>query len=269
MNILFIGDVCGKLGRKVLERNLSSLKKKYDIDFTIINGENITNGKGMNKKHYLFLKDIGADCITLGNHYNNKEEIYDYIDDSSIIVRPINIKDETHGVGTQLFDINGISIRVSNVLGQAFMNMKQEILDPYLEILKVIENDESDIHIIDFHAEATGEKKAFAYALKNTVTAVIGTHTHTQTNDAQILSTDIAFISDVGMCGSYNSVLGTEIDSVVNRIIKHDDKARFKLLEKDDMILNGCVIKIDDLNFKAKEIFPIKIIERMDEDEKD
>lgn len=269
MNILFIGDVCGKLGRKVLERNLLSLKKKYDIDFTIINGENITNGKGISKNHYLFLKEIGADCITLGNHYDSKDDIFNYIDQADSLIRPINVKDETYGVGTKVFDVNGINVRVTNVLGSAFMKIKSEILDPYIETIKIIENDESDIHIIDFHAEATGEKKAFAYSLKNTVTAVIGTHTHVQTNDAQILNTGVAYMSDVGMCGGYNSVLGTEINSVVNRIIKHDETSKFKLLEKDDLILNGCVIKIDDLNFCAKEIFPIKIIERMDKDEKD
>ena len=263
MNILFIGDIVGKVGRKALKENLSFVKNKYQIDFVIANGENISNGRGMNENHYNFLLDEGVDCITLGNHYNDREELASYIDFAPEIVRPLNIKDEFPGEGSKIYDCNGIKIRVTNLLGVAYM--KEESLDPYLSIKPIIENDDSDIHIIDFHAEATGEKKAFAYALKNSVSAVLGTHTHVQTRDAQILNTGILYISDVGMCGSYNSVLGDEIDSVVERIIYHNENARFKLLEDDDRLFNAVVLRFDDYTFKPLGIESLYIIKKKGE----
>lgn len=260
MNILFIGDIVGKVGRKALLKNLSFVKDKYSIDFTIANGENISNGRGMNENHYHFLIDNGVDCITLGNHYKDREEIKDYIDFAYEVVRPLNLEIDFPGEGSKIFDCDGVKIRVTNILGAAFS--KIEVKDPYVEISKIIDNDDSDIHIVDFHAEATGEKKAFAYSLKNKVSAVLGTHTHVQTNDAVILNTGIFYISDVGMCGSFNSVLGDEINSVVDRIILHKENVRFKLLEDDDSIFNAVVLKFDDLNFKAKEIIPISIVNK-------
>ena len=260
MNILFVGDVVGKVGRKALTQNLNFIQDKYDVSFTIVNGENITNGRGMIKNHYLFLKDLGVDCVTLGNHYKDKDEIKKFIGDNNDIIRPLNLLNEYPGNGTSLFDVDGVKIRVTNLLGSAFMN--GEVKDIYDSISSVISEDESDIHIIDFHAEATGEKKAFAYSLKSTVTAVIGTHTHVQTRDAQILNTGVAYISDVGMCGSYNSVLGDEINSVVNKIIHHDETSRFKLLDDDDSVFSAVVINVDDFSFTAKEIIPIYIINK-------
>lgn len=260
MNILFIGDIVGKVGRKALKENLSLIKEKYEIDFTIANGENISKGKGMSENHYHFLVENGVDCVTLGNHYKDKDDTLGFLDFYDNICRPINIKEKTPGVGSILFDFEGVKIRVSNVLGQAFS--KIEVLDPYEELIKVIENDESDIHIVDFHAEATGEKKAFAYALKNTVSAVIGTHTHVQTRDAQILKDGVLYISDVGMCGSYNSVLGTEIESVIDREILHKPNAHFKYLDDDDTLFSAVVLKFNDLTFKGESITPIYIINK-------
>lgn len=260
MNILFVGDIVGKVGRKALLKNLSFVKGKFEIDFAIANGENISNGRGMNENHYNFLVQNGVNCITLGNHYNDRDEIKSYINFADEVVRPLNLKDEYPGEGSKVFEVNGIKIRVTNLLGSAFS--KFEVKDPYQEIIKIISEDESDIHIIDFHAEATGEKKAFAYALKDTVSAVIGTHTHVQTNDAQILNTGVFYMSDVGMCGSYNSVLGDEINSVVERVILHNDKARFKLLEDDDSLFNAVVLKFDDITLRPQEIVPISILNR-------
>lgn len=260
MNILFIGDIVGKVGRKALKKNLDSVCKKYKINFIIANGENISRGRGMNENHYNFLINQGIDCITLGNHYKDRPEIIDYLDFADEVVRPLNIKEDFPGVGSKVFDVNGVKIRVTNLLGLAFS--KLDVDDPYTSIEKIIEIDDSDIHIVDFHAEATGEKKAFAYALKNTVSAVIGTHTHVQTRDAQILNTGTMFISDVGMCGSYNSVLGCEISSVIERVIKHNENTRFSYLEDDDCLFSACVLKFNDLTFKSEEIIPIYSISR-------
>ncbi len=263
MNILFIGDIVGKVGRKALKENLSFVKNKYKIDFVIANGENISNGRGMNENHYNFLIEEGVDCITLGNHYNDREEISNYLDFAEEVVRPLNLMSDFPGEGSKIFDCNGVKIRVTNLLGSAYM--KEEVKDPYLSIKPIIESDTSDIHIVDFHAEATGEKKAFAYALKNSVSAVLGTHTHVQTRDAQILNTGVLYISDIGMCGSYNSVLGDEIDSVVERIIFHNENARFKLLEDDDRLFNAVILKFDDYTFKPLGIESLYIIKKKGE----
>lgn len=263
MNILFIGDIVGKVGRKALTKNLNKIKKDFDIKFVIANGENISHGKGMNLNHYNFLTNIGVDCITLGNHYADREEIKDYIDSKNNICRPLNIKEEFPGVGSQVFNVNGISLRVTNLLCEAYLNF--EVNDPYKSIEEVIKTDTSNIHIIDLHGESSGEKKALAYLLANKVSAVIGTHTHVQTNDAQILADSLLYITDVGMCGSYNSVIGTEKNSVIDRIILKKPNARFKYLEDDDSLFNAVVLQFDETNFKGIGIIPLNIINRKGE----
>jgi metallophosphoesterase, MG_246/BB_0505 family len=257
MNILFVGDVVGKVGRKALEKSLSFVKDTYNIDFTIVNGENITNGRGINQNHYHFLCSLPIDCITLGNHYKDKEEVI-YILDNDNIIRPLNLLNDFPGAGSRVYKAKNKTIRVTNLLGTAFM--KEEVKDPYIEMMKVLGNDKSDINIIDFHAEATGEKKAFTYSLEGKVCAVFGTHTHVQTADNQILNTGTAYISDVGMCGSYNSVLGDEIKSVVGRIILHDPHSRFKLLEDDDLLFNAVILNVDDKTNKAISLKRINLL---------
>src|SRR5574344_678347 len=257
MRILFVGDVVSDIGRKTLQKSLPFVVKTYKCDFVIVNAENISNGRGINRSNYDFLCQLPINCLTLGNHYRDNVEVIDVIDHDNII-RPYNIKKAFPGKGTMIFNVKGKKIRVTNLLGVAYM--REKVNDPYLDIEELIKNDDSNIHIIDFHAEATGEKKAFAYSLKDKVTAVIGTHTHVQTADNQILNTGVAYISDVGMCGSYNSVLGDEIDSVVGRIILHDPSSRFKLLEDDDMIFNAVIIEIDDNTNKAISIKRINLL---------
>lgn len=242
MRILFVGDIVGKVGRKAIKKSLSFIIKEYSIDFAIVNGENITNGRGMIPKHYEELCELPINCITLGNHYKDKANIIDILDNDNII-RPLNLKNDFPGCGSRVYLCKGLKIRVTNLLGTAFM--KEEVEDPYKSIMEIINVDNSDIHVVDFHAEATGEKKAFAYSLEGKVSCVLGTHTHVQTCDTQILLGKTAYISDVGMCGSYNSVLGDEIESVVRRIILHDETSRFKLLEDDDMLFNAVVIDFD------------------------
>lgn len=263
MNILFIGDIVGKVGRKALIKNLSFVKKKYEIDFVIANGENISRGRGMNENHYNFLIENGVDCITLGNHYKDRDEILKFIDFSSEICRPLNLKEDFLGEGSKIFDVNGVKIRVTNLLGEAFM--KIDVSSPYNSLLDLIKNDESDIHIVDFHAESTGEKKAFAYAVKDLVSAVIGTHTHTQTRDAMVMDNGFLFITDVGMCGSYNSVLGAEKESVIDKIIFHNENTHFTYLEDDDMLFSAVVLKFDDLTYKGEDIIPLYIINKKGE----
>lgn len=259
MKILFFGDIVGQVGRNAIKHNVEKLVKKYQVDFVIANGENVTHGKGLIERHYNELLDAGVDCITLGNHYLSKDRINDYINDATNLVRPLNLLNSFGGVGSQTFLVNGITIRVTNVLGTAFM--KEEVSAPYATLKELIDEikDEDSIHIVDFHAEATGEKACFGYAFDGLVSAVICTHTHVQTNDAKILPNGTGFITDAGMCGAANGVLGFEKNSVINKTL-FGSTNRFDLDTSDTEMINAVILEVDEISKKCLEIFPIKII---------
>lgn len=215
MKILFIGDVMSSIGRDMIEDYLYRIKERYKIDFVIANVENATHGKGLIKKHYDFFTFQGVDAMTMGNHTFAKKELFDYIDEADRMVVPINQSKFLPGIGSRVFDVNGCKIRVTSVLGLAFMDNRTtnpiEVIDSYLEM-------ENDIHIIDYHGEATSEKIAFAYYVKDKASAVLGTHTHVQTADEKIIDNKCAFISDVGMTGPYMSAIGCDFDSIITRM---------------------------------------------------
>lgn len=261
MRILFIGDVVGRVGRRVIKDHVPQLVDKYQIDFVIANGENASHGKGLLRHHYLELIDSGVDCITLGNHYDSKKDLKGYIDRVDRIIRPINLLHEYPGEGSAIFNVNGINIRVINVLGSAFM--KEEVNSPYYSILEALSNEdeEATINIVDYHAEATGEKLSIAYALDGKVSAVLGTHTHVQTRDYQILENGTAFISDVGMTGYAYGALGLDKDSVVKTLV-YGQPGHFESPNEGKGIISAVVLDIDDLTGKCKEIFPIYQIEK-------
>ena len=259
MKILFIGDIVGKIGRRIVKDKVSYFVNKYDIDFVIANGENATHGKGLIYNHYLELINSGIDVITLGNHYDSKNEIWKYIDRVDRLVRPANLLKPFPGEGSIIFDIDGINVRVTNILGTAFIN--EEVNNPYYSLLEILSEDENvTIDIVDFHAEATAEKMSFARAFDGKVSAVLGTHTHVQTNDARILPHGTAFISDVGMCGEYDSVLGFETESVVNKTV-YGKEQKFQINEQGKGLFSAVVIEVDDITGLAKNIFPIYYVE--------
>ena len=259
MKILFIGDVVGRIGRRMIKEKVPYFVKKYEIDFVIANGENATHGKGLNRNHYYELIDAGCDAITLGNHYDSKKDLRNYIDRVDRVIRPLNLKNEFPGEGSMVFDFDGITIRVTNLLGSAFIN--EEVNSPYFAMLELLENEEpTNIHIVDFHAEATGEKKSLAFALDGKVSAVIGTHTHVQTNDAQILEKGTAFISDVGMTGFADGVLGFEKESVVGKLM-YGEQSKFTLPDEGRGLFSAVVIDVDENTGLAKSIFPIYYLE--------
>lgn len=259
MRILFFGDIVGQVGRNAVKHNIEKLVKKYQIDFVIANGENATHGKGLIEKHYNELIDAGIDCITLGNHYLSKNRIVEYIDDATNLVRPYNISKRIGGEGSVLFELNGINIRVTNILGTAFM--QEEVASPYYSLKNLIENNdgEDSIHIVDYHAEATAEKIGFAYVFDGLVSAIVGTHTHVQTNDAKILEGGTGYITDIGMCGAANGVLGFDKDTVIRKTIFGED-IRFDLDKNDQEMVNAVVIDIDDMTHKTNEIFAITLL---------
>lgn len=255
MKILFIGDIVGKVGRRMVKEKVPYFVNKYNIDFVIANGENATHGKGLIKHHYDELLSSGVDVITLGNHYDSKNEIRRYIDRVDRLIRPINLLHEYPGVGTEIYDLDGVTIRVTNLLGSAFMD--ENVNSPYLAMLDVLQDEEmANIHIVDFHAEATGEKQCLAYALDGKVSAVLGTHTHVQTCDAKILPKGTAFISDVGMTGFADGVLGDTVESVVPKIV-YGEKSKFTPPDEGRGLFSAVVIDIDEQTGAANSIFPI------------
>lgn len=259
MKILFIGDIVGKVGRRMIKEKLPYFVKKYDIDFVIANGENATHGKGLIRHHYDELIDAGVDVVTLGNHFDSKNEIRKYIDNADRLIRPINLLNSYPGDGSAVFDVDGVMVRVTNVLGTAFM--KEQVNAPYLATLELLEEGEPyNIHIIDFHAEATGEKMSYAFALDGKVSAVIGTHTHVQTSDARVLEKGTAYISDVGMTGYYDGVLGFDKDSVIRSNI-YGEKSKFTPPDDGKGLLSAVVIDIDENSGLANNIFPIYYVE--------
>lgn len=263
MKILFIGDVVGRVGRRMLKERIPYYVNKYDIDFVIANGENATHGKGLNRNHYFELLDAGVDAITLGNHYMSKSEILRYIDNVDRLIRPYNLIKDFAGEGTVLFDVNGISVRVTNILGSAFMD--EVVNAPYYSILTILSEEEpATVHIVDFHAEATGEKQSLAYALDGKVTAVLGTHTHVQTNDAHILPQGTAFISDVGMTGFADGVLGSTKETVVNKLI-YGQQSKFQTPDEGRGLFSAVVIEVDDNTGLSTNIFPIYYLEKENE----
>ncbi|WP_249028755.1 TIGR00282 family metallophosphoesterase [Tannockella kyphosi] len=215
MKILFIGDVMSSIGRDMVEDYLYRIKQQYQIDFVIANVENASHGKGLLKKHYEFFVFQGVQAMTMGNHTFDKKEIFDYIDEANRLIVPMNQPRALPGTKSRVFDCLGKKIRITSVLGSAFMDTRNgspfEMIDDYLDL-------EHDIHIIDYHGEATSEKVVFAHYVKDKVQAVLGTHTHVQTADEKIIDGKCAFISDVGMTGPYRSAIGCDIDSVITRM---------------------------------------------------
>ena len=259
MKILFIGDVVGRVGRRMLKERIPYYVEKYAIDFVIANGENASHGKGLTRNQYFELLDAGVDAITLGNHYMSKSDILRYIDQVDRLIRPYNLLKEFPGEGSVVFEVNGVSIRVTNILGSVFM--PEQVNAPYYSLLTLLSEEETaTIHIVDFHAEATGEKQSLAFALDGKVSAVLGTHTHVQTNDAHILPKGTAFITDVGMTGYVDGVLGSTSETVVNKIV-YGEQSKFQTPDEGRGVFSAVVIDIDDITGLAKQIFPIYYVE--------
>ena len=263
MKILFIGDVVGKVGRRILKEKIDNFVKKYNIDFVIANGENASHGKGLLRNHYNELLDAGVDVITLGNHYDSKNEIRRYINGTDRLIRPLNLLHDYPGEGSALFDVDGITVRVTNVLGSAFIN--EQVNSPYLSLLRLLEEEEpATIHIVDLHAEATGEKQSLAYAFDGKVTAVLGTHTHVQTNDEKILPNGTAYITDVGMTGYYGGVLGFSKETVIKKTL-YGENSRFEPPNEGRGMINAVVLDVDEISGLAKQIFKIYYVEEDNE----
>lgn len=258
MKILFFGDICGKTGRQALQKALPELRDEYKPDFVIINGENATHGKGLNKTAYDFFLELGVDCITGGDHIFDIPETEQILNDkSSVLIRPANYPDrpEIPGVGWKILENKVGKLGVINLQGRIFMGEGMdnpfEIVDNLLQ-QKELQNIPT---LVDFHTEATSEIIAMGHYLDGRVSAVVGTHTHVQTNDARILPNGTAYISDVGMTGGLNGVIGVKKEIILKRFltglkVKHE-------VESNPSQVNGVLIEIEGI--KTSQIEALNI----------
>lgn len=218
MKFLAIGDVVSSQGCDYLRDNLPKLKREYAVDFVIVNGENSAVGNGITPKSAQHIFTSGADVITLGNHSLRRPEIADYLDKTEFIVRPCNYHPSAPGKGSVVIEKGAFSAGIINLQGTSFL---EPIENPFLAVDREIDNLNSQgvkNIIVDFHAEATGEKKALGFYLDGKASVVFGTHTHVQTSDEQILPMGTGYITDLGMTGPYFSVLGVEPENVIYKL---------------------------------------------------
>ncbi len=254
MNILFIGDIVGASGRQIVVDHLSLLKEQYAIDFVIANGENAAHGKGITEKIYNQLIAAGVQCITMGNHTFAKSEIFEFYERCPDLLVPANIEPLDFGQYYKVYDVLGKSICVVNLYGEAFMNRVGDSPYPYMDDL--LENTSYDYYFVDFHAESTSEKMLFANVYHDRVGAVVGTHTHVQTADERLIG-NCAYITDVGMCGAYDSVIGRDVEELYRRVIL-GEKTHFKVA-LGDAFINAVVVSIDPVTMKSMKIERIKL----------
>ncbi|HZW67222.1 MAG TPA: TIGR00282 family metallophosphoesterase [Pseudogracilibacillus sp.] len=243
MKILFIGDVVGSPGRKMVEDYLPRLKEKYRPQLTIVNGENAAAGKGITEKIYKQLLNAGAQVVTMGNHTWNKREIFEFIDDAPYLIRPANFPANNPGKGIVYVTVNDEEVAVINLQGRVFLDDHDNPFQIGEDLINEARKRTNKI-IVDFHAEATSEKLAFAWYVDGKVSAVLGTHTHVQTADERILPKGTAYITDVGMTGPYNGIIGVEREAVINRFLTNLP-ARFEVDRSGPNQINGCFLQLN------------------------
>ena len=256
MRILAVGDLIGESGVKRLKEILPKIKKEEKIDFVITNGENSAGGMGITEKNFREILDAGTNVITMGNHTWGKKDIFKFIDNPQLL-RPANYPEGVVGKGLGIYECKNKKIAVMNFIGRVDINILSE--NPFIMAKRMVEEIKGkvDIIIIDFHAEATAEKIAMGRYLDGKITALFGTHTHVQTADEQIFPEGTAYITDIGMTGPKNSVIGMDIKASIKRF-ETTLPEKYKLAE-GDCIFNAVIFEINDETNKVTHIKRINI----------
>ena len=260
MNILFVGDIIGRPGRELIRKGLRALVDRYSLDLVIANAENAAAGFGVTKEIGDTLLEWGIDVMTSGNHIWDKKEAIDYIAGEPRLLRPANYPAGVPGLGSYVARTgDGRAVGVINVMGRVFM---LNIDDPFAVVLREIENirHQTRVIIVDFHAEATSEKVAMGWYLDGKVTAVIGTHTHVQTADERVLPNGTAYLTDAGMTGGHDSVIGMEKEPSLARFL-NAMPARFEPATGNPR-LNGVLVEADDTTGRATRVTRLSYSER-------
>ena len=251
MKILAVGDIVGESGLRKAKEIIPTLKKQESIDFIIMNGENAAGGMGITLPLFKQMLEMGVNVVTMGNHTWGKKDIFTFIDNPQLI-RPANYPKNIVGKGYGVYETNNKKIAVINLIGRTDMNVLSE--NPFIkvnEILKEIEN-KVDITIVDFHAEATAEKIAMGYYLDGRANIVFGTHTHVQTSDERVLEKGTAYITDIGMTGPEESVIGMDIEVSIKRF-ETTLPEKYKLAQ-GKCKLNGCIFELNDSTYRIENI---------------
>lgn len=254
MNVLFVGDVVGQRSAEHLIKTLPKLRREYSVDLTVVNGENSADGNGITPYSAKILLD-GADVITTGNHCFRRREMNDMFEENSSIIRPANFGD-TVGRGYTIVDMGRTRAAVVNLIGMAYM---ESCDNPFHCIDRILPEIDAPVIIVDFHAEATSEKKAMGFYLAGRVSAVIGTHTHVQTADEQILSGHTGYITDVGFTGVRDSILGIDKDVIIARLTTYYPQKH--IYPDGDIMINAVLLRIDEKSGKCAGIERINICE--------
>lgn len=261
LRILMLGDICGPAGRAIFQKHSAELKKKYRADALIVNGENsASNGKGITSRIMHFFKHHGVNVVTSGNHIWAQREIYHYLKEHKDLLRPANFPSECPGTGVTTFEVAGITVGVINVQARTFM--REFVACPFrtADSLLTYLKSQTNIIVVDFHGETTSEKMAMGYYLDGRVSGVVGTHTHVMTADARILPGGTAYITDLGMSGALNSMIGMKKESIIHNYLTQMP-VKFEVDISAPMILTGVCIEVDVATGKALGIEPVKVID--------
>jgi metallophosphoesterase (TIGR00282 family) len=266
VRILFIGDVVGRSGRTVITERLPKLIRDWKLDLVVINGENAAGGFGITEAIYQEFLDAGADAVTLGNHSWDQREALVFIERAPKLIRPVNYPPGTPGRGAALVDAkNGARVLVMNVMGRVFMDALD---DPFAAVDRELTacplKEMADAILVDMHAETTSEKQAMGYFCDGRASLVVGTHTHVPTSDYRVLAGGTAYISDVGMTGDYNSVIGMSKEEPVNRFIRKIPSSRFEAADGPATIC-GLAVETNDNTGLAKRVAPVRLGPVLDE----
>ncbi len=260
MRFLFLGDIVGRSGRTAVLERLPGLRERLQFDFVVINAENSAGGFGITEQIMHDLVDAGADAVTLGNHAFDQRDALVFINRQDRLIRPLNLPAETPGRGAGIFRArNGADVLVINALARVFMadiDCPFRAIDRELTACRMGEG--ADVVFVDFHGEATSEKQAMGVFLDGRVSCVAGTHTHSPTSDHRILPGGTAYVSDVGMCGDYNSVLGMKSGEPLNRFLTRIPKERFEV-SMGPATISGLCVEIDDQTGLALKVAPLRL----------
>ncbi len=258
MRLVFIGDVCYKPGRKFLTERLKDILNKYEAGFCVVNGENAAGGKGINLAVAKEIFEAGADVITTGNHIWAKKEVFNFIESEKRVLRPLNYHKNNPGRGHIIISKDDVKLAVVNLSGRVFMEHCNCPFEAMEEVLPEIKKETKAV-LVDFHAEATSEKAAFAWNFDGRVSAVTGTHTHVQTADERILSFGTGFISDAGMTGPFEGIIGADRETIINKFTT--GIPAYFTQQTGRRQLNGVFMEIDETNGKCTRIERIYEIE--------
>jgi metallophosphoesterase (TIGR00282 family) len=259
LRILFVGDVVGRTGRTAITEHLPRMISDWSLDLVIVNGENSAGGFGITEAIYQELLDAGADAITLGNHAWNQKEALVFIERAPRLIRPLNFPRHSPGRGTVLIDTkNGKRALIINAIGRIFMDPSN---DPFTAVERELEacplREGADAIVVDFHGEATSEKQGMGFFCDGRVSLVVGTHTHVPTADHQVLPGGTAYMTDAGMTGDYDSVIGMQKEEPLQRFITGIPQARFEPAY-GEATLSGVAVETDDATGLALKIAPVR-----------